>query len=101
MASRGEKAGLGLLRADPYCLLEPENEAGDEIRSRLIPRSRWRTSQARSDRRALADRRDDWCRRTARSPKDVAEAIFADPDTILANSTRPSGRRTVAEGGYG
>jgi hypothetical protein len=27
---------------------------------------------------------------TARLPKHVAEAIFADPDTILANSTRPT-----------
>ena len=29
---------------------------------------------------------------TARWPKEVAEAIFTNPDVILANSTRPSGR---------
>ena len=37
---------------------------------------------------------------TARWPKEVAEAVFADPDVILANSTRPSGRATVVQGGY-
>ena len=37
---------------------------------------------------------------TARWPKEVAQAIFADPDTILANSTRPSGRAEVVEDGY-
>lgn len=37
---------------------------------------------------------------TARWPKEVAQAIFADPNTILANSTRPSGRAVVVEGGY-
>jgi len=37
---------------------------------------------------------------TVRWPKEVAQAIFADPDTILANSTRPSGRAVVVEGGY-
>jgi alkylation response protein AidB-like acyl-CoA dehydrogenase len=37
---------------------------------------------------------------TARWPKEVAQAIFANPDTILANSTRPSGRAVVVEGGY-
>jgi alkylation response protein AidB-like acyl-CoA dehydrogenase len=37
---------------------------------------------------------------TARWPKEVAQAIFADPDTILANSTRPSGRAEVVDGGY-
>src|SRR5262249_54344110 len=37
---------------------------------------------------------------TTRGPKEVAQAVFADPDTILANSTRPSGQATVAEGGY-
>src|SRR4029453_9291682 len=36
----------------------------------------------------------------ARGPKGVVEAIFADPDLILANSTRPSGRATVVQGGY-
>ncbi len=37
---------------------------------------------------------------TARWPKEVAQAIFADSDTILANSTRPSGRAEVVEDGY-
>jgi len=37
---------------------------------------------------------------TVRWPKDVAQAIFANPDTILANSTRPSGRAVAVEGGY-
>src|SRR5262245_10478307 len=37
---------------------------------------------------------------TARWVKDVALAVFADPDTILANSTRPSGRAEVVERGY-
>jgi indole-3-acetate monooxygenase len=37
---------------------------------------------------------------TVRWAREVAEAIFADPDTILANSTRPSGRAVVVEGGY-
>src|SRR5262252_7558017 len=37
---------------------------------------------------------------TARLPRDVAELIFGDPDMILANSTRPSGRATVVDGGY-
>src|SRR5262245_56487240 len=37
---------------------------------------------------------------TTRWPKEVAEAIFADPNVILANSTRPSGRAMVVEGGY-
>jgi indole-3-acetate monooxygenase len=37
---------------------------------------------------------------TARLPKHVAEAIFADPDTILANSTRPTGQAVVVERGY-
>jgi indole-3-acetate monooxygenase len=37
---------------------------------------------------------------TARWPKEVAQAIFANLDTILANSTRPSGRAEVVEGGY-
>jgi indole-3-acetate monooxygenase len=37
---------------------------------------------------------------TARWVKEVALAVFADPDTILANSTRPSGRAEVVEGGY-
>jgi indole-3-acetate monooxygenase len=37
---------------------------------------------------------------TARWATEVAQAIFADPDTILANSTRPSGRAEVVEGGY-
>jgi alkylation response protein AidB-like acyl-CoA dehydrogenase len=37
---------------------------------------------------------------TTRWAKEVAQAIFDDPDTILANSTRPSGRAAVVEGGY-
>lgn len=37
---------------------------------------------------------------TARLSKEVAQAIFADPNMILANSTRPSGRAAVVEGGY-
>jgi indole-3-acetate monooxygenase len=37
---------------------------------------------------------------TARWPKEVAQAIFSDPNTILANSTRPSGRAEVVDGGY-
>jgi len=35
---------------------------------------------------------------TARLPQDVAKLIFGDPDMILANSTRPSGRATVVDG---
>jgi alkylation response protein AidB-like acyl-CoA dehydrogenase len=37
---------------------------------------------------------------TVRWTKEVARAIFVDPNTILANSTRPSGRAVVVEGGY-
>ena len=37
---------------------------------------------------------------TARLSPDVARTIFADPDTILANSTRPSGRAVIVDGGY-
>ena len=37
---------------------------------------------------------------TARIPKETAQAVFADPDMILANSTRPTGRAEVVEGGY-
>ena len=37
---------------------------------------------------------------TAQLSKEVGQAIFADPDTILANSTRPSGQAVVVEGGY-
>jgi alkylation response protein AidB-like acyl-CoA dehydrogenase len=37
---------------------------------------------------------------TVRWAKEVGQAIFADPDTILANSTRPSGRGVIVEGGY-
>src|SRR4029453_6042510 len=37
---------------------------------------------------------------TVRWAKDVAHAIFRDPETILANSTRPSGRAVVVEDGY-
>jgi indole-3-acetate monooxygenase len=37
---------------------------------------------------------------TVRWAKEVAQAIFADPDTILANSTRPTGQAVVVDGGY-
>jgi alkylation response protein AidB-like acyl-CoA dehydrogenase len=37
---------------------------------------------------------------TARLSKEVAQAIFADPNMILANSTRPSGRAEIVDGGY-
>lgn len=37
---------------------------------------------------------------TARLSKEVAQTVFADPDMILANSTRPSGRAVVVDGGY-
>ena len=37
---------------------------------------------------------------TTRLHPDVAESIFGDPDVILANSTRPSGRAALVEGGY-
>ena len=37
---------------------------------------------------------------TVRWAKEVGQAIFADPDTILANSTRPSGRAIVVDEGY-
>ena len=37
---------------------------------------------------------------TNRWPKDVAHTVFADPTRILGNSTRPSGRAEIVEGGY-
>jgi indole-3-acetate monooxygenase len=37
---------------------------------------------------------------TARWERDVGQAIFVDPYSILANSTRPSGRAVVVDGGY-
>jgi alkylation response protein AidB-like acyl-CoA dehydrogenase len=37
---------------------------------------------------------------TAQLSKEVAQAVFADPGMILANSTRPSGQAVVVEGGY-
>ena len=37
---------------------------------------------------------------TARWAREVAKTVFVDPDTIVANSTRPSGRAEIAEGGY-
>ena len=37
---------------------------------------------------------------TVRWAREVAQAIFADPEAILANSTRPSGRAEIVEGGY-
>jgi alkylation response protein AidB-like acyl-CoA dehydrogenase len=56
---------------------------------------------------ARADASVAWCAwngntnwTTAQLSKDVAEAVFAEPDMILANSTRPSGQAVVVEGGY-
>src|SRR5215204_5164645 len=37
---------------------------------------------------------------TAQLPPEVAGRVHADPDVILANSTRASGRAEVIEGGY-
>jgi alkylation response protein AidB-like acyl-CoA dehydrogenase len=37
---------------------------------------------------------------TAQLSKEVAQAVFANPGMILANSTRPSGQAAVVEGGY-
>lgn len=37
---------------------------------------------------------------TARLPTETARAVFADPEAILANSTRPSGRAEAVDGGY-
>lgn len=37
---------------------------------------------------------------TVQLPKNVALEIFADPDLILANSTRSTGQATIVEGGY-
>lgn len=37
---------------------------------------------------------------TARWAREVAQTVFAHPDTILANSTRPSGRAEIVESGY-
>jgi hypothetical protein len=37
---------------------------------------------------------------TSHLSKDVAQEIFADPDMILANSTRPSGQAAIVDGGY-
>jgi alkylation response protein AidB-like acyl-CoA dehydrogenase len=37
---------------------------------------------------------------TAQLVQEVAEELFADPKMILANSTRPTGRAEVVEGGY-
>jgi alkylation response protein AidB-like acyl-CoA dehydrogenase len=37
---------------------------------------------------------------TGRLPNETAQAIYADPDMILANSTRPSGKAVVVEHGY-
>jgi indole-3-acetate monooxygenase len=37
---------------------------------------------------------------TVQLTTEVAREIFADPDMVLANSTRPSGHADVAEGGY-
>ena len=56
---------------------------------------------------ALADASVAWCVwngntywTTNRWSKDVALALFTDPHMILANSTRPSGRAEIVEGGY-
>ena len=37
---------------------------------------------------------------TPQLSKDVAHSIFADPNVIVANSTRPSGKAVVVDGGY-
>ncbi len=37
---------------------------------------------------------------TSRLAQEVAEELFEDPNMILANSTRPTGRAEVVEGGY-
>src|SRR6188474_2278294 len=37
---------------------------------------------------------------TVQLSSEVAREIFADPDMVLANSTRPTGRAAVVEGGY-
>ena len=37
---------------------------------------------------------------TARLPTETARAVFADPEAILANSTRSSGQAVVVEGGF-
>jgi alkylation response protein AidB-like acyl-CoA dehydrogenase len=37
---------------------------------------------------------------TARLPAEAARTVFADPEAILANNTRPSGRAVVVDGGY-
>jgi alkylation response protein AidB-like acyl-CoA dehydrogenase len=37
---------------------------------------------------------------TARLRTETAHVVFADPEAILANSTRPSGRAVIVEGGY-
>src|SRR5262249_12298095 len=37
---------------------------------------------------------------TPQLSKEVAHSIFADPNVIVANSTRPSGKATVVDGGY-
>jgi alkylation response protein AidB-like acyl-CoA dehydrogenase len=37
---------------------------------------------------------------TARLAQEVAQEVFADADMILANSTRPTGRAEVIDGGY-
>lgn len=37
---------------------------------------------------------------TAQLSTEVAQTVFADPDMILANSTRPSGQAAIVEGGY-
>jgi indole-3-acetate monooxygenase len=37
---------------------------------------------------------------TPQLSKEAAQTVFADPDVIVANSTRPSGKAEVVEGGY-
>jgi alkylation response protein AidB-like acyl-CoA dehydrogenase len=56
---------------------------------------------------ARADASVAWCAwnanvhwTTARLSKEVAQEVFADPGMILANSTRPTGRAEVIDGGY-
>ena len=56
---------------------------------------------------ARADASVAWCAwngnvhwTTARLSPEVAQEVFADPDMILANSTRPTGQAEVIAGGY-
>jgi alkylation response protein AidB-like acyl-CoA dehydrogenase len=37
---------------------------------------------------------------TVRLPKETVQDVFGDPEVIVANSTRPSGKAEIVEGGY-